>query len=79
MSSKTIDELWEEWEVANQWAIPSKAYRAGHLQGCKDSLELLKRAYDAINECRYGIDPYLREKILSDMQEHIGYIEEQGS
>ena len=80
MGTKTIDELVRMWEQANLlYPLPCKAYRAGHLQGSKDSLELLKRAYDAIPSEEDPEDeldwPNIID-LLTDLEDQIGYIEE---
>lgn len=77
-NTKTIDELHTAWQrTLPHGKYPpttEEAYRAGHLQASKDSLELLKRAYDAIED---GTKWDEMAELLEALNDQIGYIEEQ--
>ena len=74
-NTKTIDELYCDWYLNTErgWGSGLEAFKAGHLQASKDSLELLKRAYDACIDNRDNPnDPTL----CMELEDQIGYIEE---
>lgn len=80
MGFKSIDALFNAWEAETEsslYQLRCKAYRAGHLQGCKDSLDLLKRAHDSVTSGKdyLGFSECL--DLLTDLEDQIGYIEEE--
>lgn len=80
MGFKTIDELFKAWEEETEnslYQLLCKAYRAGHLQGCNDSLDLLKRAHDAVTSGKHYLGFSECLDLLTDLEDQIGYIEEQ--